>query len=112
MKKLRISFLHIAPVTNNVDHNRKLVERGVKTAAVQGAQWVVTPELCIPGYLFMKSIGTDWILPQPDPWMNEFPNWSNNKGLQSFYPIPNEISSHRQDVQHCVRYKLRWRNHR
>ena len=88
MKKLRISFLHIAPVTNNVDHNRKLVERGVKTAAVQGAQWVVTPELCIPGYLFMKSIGTDWILPQPDPWMNEFLKLVKQQGLTVFLSHP------------------------
>ena len=72
MKTLRISFLHIAPVTNDIDHNRKLVEHGSKVAADQGARWVVTPELCIPGYLFMKTIGTDWILPQPDSWMDRF----------------------------------------
>ena len=72
MKTLRISFLHIAPVTNDIDHNRKLVEHGIKVAADQGARWVVTPELCIPGYLFMKTIGTAWILPQPDSWMDRF----------------------------------------
>ncbi len=72
MRKLRISFLHLAPVTCDIGHNRKLVERGVKAAAEHGAQWVITPELCIPGYLVMDQIGTDWILPQPDPWMDGF----------------------------------------
>ena len=47
-------------------------QTGVKVAAEHGAQWVITPELCIPGYLFMEQIGTDWILPQPDPWMDGF----------------------------------------
>ena len=72
MSKLRISFLHLAPVTCDIGHNRRLVETGVKVAAEHGAQWVITPELCIPGYLFMEQIGTDWILPPPDPWMDGF----------------------------------------
>ena len=69
---LRISFLHLAPITGDVDHNRKLVEQGVQAAAEGGAKWAITPELCIPGYLFLDRIGTDWILPQPDDWMLRF----------------------------------------
>ncbi|HAI08811.1 MAG TPA: carbon-nitrogen hydrolase family protein, partial [Dehalococcoidia bacterium] len=61
MRKLRVSFLHIAPVTCDIENNRRLVERAVNVAADDGADWVITPELCIPGYLFMKRIGTDWI---------------------------------------------------
>jgi predicted amidohydrolase len=33
-----------------------------------GASWIITPELCVSGYTFASDIGTDWILPQPDPW--------------------------------------------
>jgi N-carbamoylputrescine amidase len=62
----------VAPVVCEVDHNRKLLESALGVAAEQGADWVVTPELCIPGYLFQKVIGTDWILPQPDHWMRSF----------------------------------------
>ena len=69
---MRIALLHIAPVTGDLEHNRQLVERGVAAAASTGAQWAVTPELCIPGYLFLKSIGTGWIQPQPDQWMTQF----------------------------------------
>ena len=72
MRKLRIAFLHLAPVTSDIDHNRRLVESAVKVAATKGADWAITPELCIPGYLFMGQIGTDWILPQPDEWMRGF----------------------------------------
>jgi len=88
MKTLRISFLHIAPVTNDIDHNRKLVEHGIKVAADQGARWVVTPELCIPGYLFMKTIGTDWILPQPDSWMDTFRSLVKEHRLTVFLSHP------------------------
>ena len=88
MKTLRISFLHLAPVTSQIEQNRKLVEYGVKVAAEQGAQWVVTPELCIPGYLFMENIGTYWILPQPDPWMDGFLNLVKHHQLTVFLSHP------------------------
>jgi predicted amidohydrolase len=29
----------------------------------------MTPELAVCGYTFTDRIGTDWITPQPDPWM-------------------------------------------
>jgi len=88
MNKLRISFLHLAPITCEIDHNRELVERGVKVAAQSGAQWVITPELCIPGYLFMEKIGTDWILPQPDPWMEGFLDLVKEHSLTVFLSHP------------------------
>ena len=72
MTKLRISLLHLAPVLNDIDHNRRLLESAVKVAAAQGAHWAITPELCVSGYLFMEHIGADWILPQPDDWMRRF----------------------------------------
>lgn len=72
MRKLRISLLHLAPVLGDINGNRELVESAMGVAAEQGADWVVTPELCISGYLFDEKIGTDWILPQPDSWMNAF----------------------------------------
>ena len=72
MKRIRISLLHLAPETGNIAHNRALLELATRTAAKAGANWVVTPELCVPGYMFMKQIGTDWILPQPDSWMQQY----------------------------------------
>ncbi len=72
VNKLRISLLHVAPVLKQISHNRMLLEAALKAAAKEGAQWAITPELCVPGYLFQRHIGTDWILPQPDPWMLSF----------------------------------------
>ena len=69
---MRIAMLHIAPVTGDIEHNRKLIERGVVAAKEAGAQWAITPELSVSGYLFLKSIGTGWINPQPglmDDWL-------------------------------------------
>lgn len=78
----------MAPITSDIDNNRELVKRGVAVAAQQGAQWAITPELCIPGYLFMEKIGTDWILPQPDPWMDGFLELVKEHGLTVFLSHP------------------------
>ena len=88
MRKLRVSFLHIAPVTCDIESNRRLVERAVNVAADDGADWVITPELCIPGYLFMKRIGTDWITPQPGPWMDDFCKLVKKRNLSVFLSHP------------------------
>ena len=69
MKSLRVAMLHLAPVVADVEHNRALAEQGLARAAEMGAQWIITPELFITGYKFAEVIGTDWILPQPDEWM-------------------------------------------
>ncbi|MGH8067511.1 MAG: carbon-nitrogen hydrolase family protein [Candidatus Entotheonellia bacterium] len=68
---LRVAFLHLAPRPGDLGYNRQLVETAVTTAAGMGAAWILTPELCICGYAFADQIGTDWIVPQPDPWMRD-----------------------------------------
>ncbi len=88
MKKLRVSFLHLAPITGDIAHNRALVERATRAAAAAGADWVVTPELCIPGYLFMREIGSDWILPQPDAWTQGYCQLVKELGLTVFLSHP------------------------
>jgi len=69
---LRIALLHLAPLPGDLTHNRRLIEKAVTTAAGLGATWIITPELCVCGYQFADRIGTDWISPQPDPWMMSF----------------------------------------
>ncbi|HYB69744.1 MAG TPA: carbon-nitrogen hydrolase family protein [Candidatus Bathyarchaeia archaeon] len=69
---MKIALLHLAPRAADVTHNRRLVETAVSAAATLGADWIITPEFCISGFTFHEQIGTDWILPQPDPWMREF----------------------------------------
>jgi predicted amidohydrolase len=88
MRKLRISFLHVAPITGDIEYNRKLIEAAVKLAATEGADWAITPELCISGYQFMHEIGTDWILPQPDDWMHSFCQLVKQQGLTVFLSHP------------------------
>lgn len=88
MTRIRVALLHLAPATSRVAENRALVEQATRMAADGGANWVVTPELCIPGYMFMKQIGTDWILPQPDPWMREYCRLVRRLGLTVFLSHP------------------------
>lgn len=66
---LRIALLHLAPIPGDLTRNRRLVEKAVTAAAQLGATWIVTPELIVTGYTFADSIGTKWIVPQPDSWM-------------------------------------------
>jgi predicted amidohydrolase len=68
-RTLRVALLHLAPRPRDLAYNRRLVETAVTTAAGVGATWILTPELCISGYAFADEIGTDWIVPPPDPWM-------------------------------------------
>ena len=70
--KLRIAFLHLAPVPGDVTGNRLRLQNALQTAADNGADWVLTPELCTSGYAFASRIGTDWIEQQPDEWMRDF----------------------------------------
>ncbi|MDK2847335.1 MAG: 5-aminopentanamidase [Desulfuromonadales bacterium] len=85
---LRIAFLHLAPAPCDVPGNRSLVVRGIQAAASRGAQWVITPELCVCGYTFADRIGTDWIKPQPDPWMAELCRLTADLGMTVFLGHP------------------------
>lgn len=72
MKLGKIALLHLRVVPGNIQRNRSVIVEGVKYAARTGAQWIVTPELAVCGLQFPQVIGTDWIQPQPDPWMERF----------------------------------------
>jgi predicted amidohydrolase len=72
MARLRIALLHLAPRVGELEFNRRLLEAAVSTASELGADWVVTPELCLSGYQFAGRMGTDWIVAQPDAWMVGF----------------------------------------
>jgi predicted amidohydrolase len=85
---LRIALLHLAPIPGEVAHNRRLVETAVLRAAEHGATWIVTPELCVTGYTFADRIGVTWILPQPDPWMEEMRRLASRLGVTLFLSHP------------------------
>ncbi|MGH7319084.1 MAG: carbon-nitrogen hydrolase family protein [Candidatus Rokuibacteriota bacterium] len=93
MARLRLSLLHLAPVTGAVAENRRLIEQGVKLAAAEGADWILTPELVVCGYEFGEVIGTVWIQPQPDPWMTTFCELVKTLGVTVFLSHPERDSS-------------------
>jgi predicted amidohydrolase len=66
---VRIAFLHLAPVAADPAGNRRLIADAVARAAGERAGWILTPELCVTGYTFADTIGTEWIAPAPDAWM-------------------------------------------
>ena len=47
-----VACCQLAPKIGDLTYNRKLTERAIRSAAYQGAQVVVLPELVQSGYLF------------------------------------------------------------
>ena len=92
MATKRIGLLHLEPVLGEIARNRELIERGLAVAADAGVQWVVTPELCVPGYDFTKRIGTDWIRPQPDSWMSSILGLAKAHKLTLFLSHPERVA--------------------
>ena len=66
-----IALLHLDTVPGAIEQNRYVIVEAIKHAAGQGAQWIVTPELAVCGLQFAHVVGSDWIQPQPDPWMQQ-----------------------------------------
>ena len=79
------------PEPGEISRNRDLVQHGLEVAAAEGAQWVVTPELCVSGYGFQKMVGTDWIMPQPDSWMTSIQRLVKDKRLTVFLSHPERV---------------------
>jgi predicted amidohydrolase len=57
MSILRVALLHLAPRLGDLAYNCALVETAITTATTCGADWAVTPELCLCGYEFSSCIG-------------------------------------------------------
>jgi len=98
---LRIALLHLAPRPADLAYNRRLLEQALVTAAEQRAAWILTPELSITGYTFADAIGTDWILPQPDPWMKDIADLIAHLNVTVFMSIP-ERDLHTQNLHNSV----------
>ncbi|HSL02175.1 MAG TPA: carbon-nitrogen hydrolase family protein [Nitrospiraceae bacterium] len=87
---LRIALLHLAPIPSDLARNRRLVEKAVTAAARLGATWIITPELVVTGYTFADSIGTRWILPQPDSWMTHMSRLAAQLRVTLFLSCPEQ----------------------
>ncbi len=100
-RTLRIALLHLAPRPADLAYNRRLLEHALVTAAEWHAAWVLTPELSITGYTFADAIGTDWIVPQPDPWMKEVGKLTARLNVTVFLSVP-ERDHHTQKLHNSV----------
>lgn len=85
---IRVGLLHLAPLTGELDHNRRQIETAIELAAAAGADWIITPELAACGYAFADMIGTEWIAPQPDPWMTGLCRKTAELGVTLFLSYP------------------------
>jgi N-carbamoylputrescine amidase len=71
MRVIKVALLHLETVPGALEQNRYMIVEAIKHAASVGAEWIVTPELAVCGLQFPQLIGTDWIQPQPDSWMQQ-----------------------------------------
>jgi 5-aminopentanamidase len=71
MRVGKIALLHLETVPGAIERNRYVIVETIKHAAGKGAEWIVTPELAVCGLQFAHVVGSEWIQPQPDPWMQQ-----------------------------------------
>ena len=71
MSILRVALLHLAPRWGDLAYNCASVETATTGAATWAANWAMTPELCLCGREFCSGIGSTWIEPQPDTWVQQ-----------------------------------------
>lgn len=71
MRTGKIALLHLETVPGAIERNRYVIVEAIKHAAGKGAAWIVTPELAVCGLQFAHLIGSDWVQPQPDPWLQQ-----------------------------------------
>ncbi|WP_447984060.1 carbon-nitrogen hydrolase family protein [Nitrospira sp. Nam74] len=100
-RTLRIALLHLAPRAGDLAYNRRLLEKALVTAAEWRAAWILTPELSTTGYTFADEIGTDWIVPQPDPWMKHVCGLISRLNVTVFLSVP-ERDPHTQKLHNSV----------
>ncbi|MDX2251473.1 MAG: carbon-nitrogen hydrolase family protein [Nitrospira sp.] len=67
----KIALLHLETAPGAIEQNRYVIVEAIKHAAGKGAAWIITPELAVCGLQFAHVVGSDWIQPQPDPWMQQ-----------------------------------------
>lgn len=88
MRKIKVALVHYNPKLADIEYNHKMIKQAASKAADLGAKWVITPELCMPGYFFEDSIGTGWIKPQPDSRMQELLELTKERGINLFLSYP------------------------
>ena len=57
LRKIKVAFLHLLPISGDIQYNQDLIERAVKLAAVKHVDWIITPELAVSGLQFSRKIG-------------------------------------------------------
>lgn len=89
---MRIALLHLSPRVGDLKYNLGLLETAFDSAAEMGAEWIVTPELCLPGYDFSEALGTDWIVRNQDWWLERFCRLAAGRRLTLFQSHPERDS--------------------
>lgn len=82
---LKIAMLHLELKYADLEHNANLIEAGIERASKEGADWLLTPELALTGYRFDLKIGTDWITPGPDAYVERMQRLAKKYEITLFF---------------------------
>ena len=91
---INIAMLHLELKYADLEHNAALIESGIKLAAEQGADWVMTPELSHTGYRFDLKIGTDWINVGPDKYVKSIQSLAKKHKITVFLSHIEKTNKH------------------
>lgn len=85
---IRIAVAHLAPTPRDFDGNAALIERAVRQAATQGANWVITPELAESGYEFARTYPVRRLPQFPDRYVSRLAQVTRESGVTLFLGLP------------------------
>jgi predicted amidohydrolase len=85
---LRIALLHMDSRPGKIERNRRLIERAIRQAAAEKADWLVTPELAESGYVFAADVGLDWVEAFPGKWIESLAGTARRNRISLFVGIP------------------------
>lgn len=78
---LRVALCHLDVQPAALTTNCEQLASALRLAAARGADWALTPELCLTGYHFEQRLGQAFISPAPDPYMKRIMALSSSLGL-------------------------------
>lgn len=78
---IRIGMFHMQPELGQMAHNTQQVIAAMNVASREKVDWISTPELSLTGYYFARTIGTDWIEPGPDQYVQRLQSEAKTLGI-------------------------------
>ena len=88
-EKLRLCLLHASFRPGDVRRNVGFLEKLLETCLRKKPDLIITPELAVSGYEFLKVIGSDWISKDVPAIVDKFCRWAKQNEIAILLGSPN-----------------------